>query len=219
MPSTRTECSRVWWTWSPQSFVLMLAASAAIATGEGDHVDFWHEVSAWLVGHDPGVKLSLDFRHEVSAWLVGHDPGVKLSFAEADSEDTAQENNMFCHNANSGAENDMINPLDVAEVKETSLAELSGGRGCEGEIQLTHGSDLHVSVFGRAAGAACDRYMSDGKVVFGRAAGGACNRYMSDGEVVFGRAARAAGAKCMLDGKVEATSSAELSGGDFPWEG
>ena len=30
--STRTECSRVWRTWSPQSFALMLAASAAIAT-------------------------------------------------------------------------------------------------------------------------------------------------------------------------------------------
>ena len=52
----------------------MLAASAAIATDEGNHVDFGHEVPAWLIGRDLGVKLSL-----------------AKDEAEADSEDTAQE--------------------------------------------------------------------------------------------------------------------------------
>ena len=52
----------------------MLAASAATATGEVDHVDFGHEVPAWLIGHDLGVKLSL-----------------AKDEAEADPEDVAQE--------------------------------------------------------------------------------------------------------------------------------
>ena len=34
----------------------------------------------------------------------------------------------------------------------------------KGEIWVTHGRVLHVSVFGREAGAACARYMSDGQV-------------------------------------------------------
>ena len=52
----------------------MLAASAAISTGEGNHVDFGNEVPAWLIGHDLGVKLSL-----------------AKDEAEADSLDIAQE--------------------------------------------------------------------------------------------------------------------------------
>ena len=52
----------------------MLAWSAATATGEVNHVDFGHEVTAWLIGHDLGMQLSLA-KDEV----------------EADSEDVAQE--------------------------------------------------------------------------------------------------------------------------------
>ena len=52
----------------------MLAASAATATGEVNHVDFGHEVPAWLIGHDLGVKL-----------FFAKDE------AEVDSEDVAQE--------------------------------------------------------------------------------------------------------------------------------
>ena len=46
----------------------MLAASAAVATGEGDHVDFGHEVSAWLVGSDPGVKHSFAKEADSEDW-------------------------------------------------------------------------------------------------------------------------------------------------------
>ena len=91
----------------------MLAASAAVATCEGDHVDFGHEVPAWLVGHDPGVKLSFAKETDCEDIAQENKGAVNVRAYSHTGSDT-----VFYHNVNSGADITAdcdMNPLDVAE--------------------------------------------------------------------------------------------------------